>query len=41
MGTPPLVARIDQGRLWIDARTVFPADDADVVRAVGAAWRAM
>lgn len=30
-GTPPIVARIDEGRLLLDLRTIFPEDDATVI----------
>jgi len=31
---PPVIARIDDGRLLIDLRTVDPADDATVLAAL-------
>lgn len=37
LGEPPVVARIADDELLLDPRTVLPAQDADVVRAVSAA----
>ncbi len=39
LGTPPVVARIDAGAVWIDLRTVPPADDDDLVAALAAVRR--
>ncbi len=33
-GRPAILARIEDGRVVLDARTVFPAQDADVIRAL-------
>jgi len=38
-GDPPLVARMVDGRVLIDLRTVFPTEDADVELAIRAAVR--
>lgn len=35
---PPVVARAEQGRVWIDPRTVLPDDEAPLLDAVRAAW---
>ncbi len=32
----PIVARVQQGRVWLDPRTVLPEDDAEVAAAVAA-----
>ncbi len=37
LGDPPVVARIDGGRLLLDLRTVFPGEEADLARVVRAA----
>jgi L-seryl-tRNA(Ser) seleniumtransferase len=34
---PPVVGRVHEGRVWLDARTLLPGDAADVVAAVKAA----
>ena len=34
---PPVVGRVHEGRVWLDARTLLPDDAADVVAAVKAA----
>jgi L-seryl-tRNA(Ser) seleniumtransferase len=34
--TPPVVARVDEGRVLLDLRTVFEREDAEVVRALSA-----
>ena len=31
---PPVVGRVHEGRLWLDARTLLPGDEEVVVRAV-------
>ena len=31
---PPVVARIQSGRLWLDFRTIRPSDESDLLRAV-------
>ncbi len=36
--TRPIVARVAQGRVWLDPRTVLPEHDAEVARAVAEAW---
>jgi L-seryl-tRNA(Ser) seleniumtransferase len=33
-GDPPVVARMDGNRLLLDVRTVFPEEEAELVRAV-------
>ena len=38
---PPVVARADAGRVWLDPRTVAAADVADLLRAVASAWAAV
>jgi len=35
---PPVVARAEQGRVWIDPRTVLPDDEAPLLDAVRTAW---
>ncbi len=37
-GTPPVIGRIEDGRFWLDARTVAPEADEALVAAVAAAW---
>jgi len=37
-GTPPVVARIAEERVWLDPRTVQPEEEADLLAAVRAAW---
>ena len=32
---PPVIGRVHEGRLWLDARTLLPGDEEAVVRAVG------
>jgi L-seryl-tRNA(Ser) seleniumtransferase len=34
---PPVVGRVHEGRLWLDARTLLPGDEDDVVKAVRSA----
>ena len=36
-GTPAVVARIEDGRVLVDVRTVDPLDDPDLTRAIAAA----
>jgi L-seryl-tRNA(Ser) seleniumtransferase len=31
---PPVVARIEEGRVLLDLRTVFPAEDEEIVAAL-------
>lgn len=38
-GEPALISRVANGRVLIDLRTIFPADDALLVEALRAAWR--
>ncbi len=38
MGDPPVVARIVEGRVWLDPRTVQPEEERDLLSAVQAAW---
>jgi len=33
-GEPPVVARIEDGRLVLDLRTVFPAEDCELINAL-------
>ena len=33
-GTPPVIARIEDGRVWLDARTLAPAEHAEVAAAL-------
>lgn len=40
-GTPPIVARVEEGALLLDVRTVLPADEALLVQGVIEAIRAM
>lgn len=37
-GDPPVVARVDEGRVWLDPRTVLPEQEATLLAAVRAAW---
>jgi L-seryl-tRNA(Ser) seleniumtransferase len=37
MGDPPVVARIEDGRLLLDLRTVFPEEEEELARAIRAA----
>ncbi len=37
----PVVARVAQGRVWLDPRTVLPEQDEPLLRAVRAAWQAL
>ncbi len=37
-GEPPVVARVDEGRVWLDPRTVLPEQEAILLAAVRAAW---
>ena len=39
LGRPPLVVRVEEGRVVLDLRTVFPEQDADVMAALASAWR--
>lgn len=36
LGSPPVLGRVQDGRFVIDLRTVFPEQDAELVRAIGA-----
>jgi L-seryl-tRNA(Ser) seleniumtransferase len=36
-GDPPVIARIADGRVLVDVRTIFPADDEALIAAIGAA----
>ncbi|NPA31021.1 MAG: L-seryl-tRNA(Sec) selenium transferase, partial [Chloroflexi bacterium] len=36
----PVVARVAQGKVWLDPRTVLPEQDAEVAAAVAASWNA-
>ena len=31
---PPIVARIEEGRVLLDMRTIFPAEEAEIVTAL-------
>jgi L-seryl-tRNA(Ser) seleniumtransferase len=33
-GTPPIIARVEEGRVLLDLRTVFPEQDANLVTAL-------
>jgi L-seryl-tRNA(Ser) seleniumtransferase len=33
-GTPPVIARVEEGRVLLDLRTVFPEQDADLATSV-------
>lgn len=35
---PPVVARIQEGAVWFDARTVLPEQEADLLKAIRQAW---
>jgi L-seryl-tRNA(Ser) seleniumtransferase len=37
----PVVARAEQGRVWLDPRTVLPDDEAPLLEGVRAAWAAV
>ena len=37
LGDPPVVGRVEDGRLVLDLRTVLPAEDETLARALGAA----
>jgi L-seryl-tRNA(Ser) seleniumtransferase len=37
-GDPPVVARIDEGQVWLDPRTVLPEEEAALLGAVRTAW---
>jgi L-seryl-tRNA(Ser) seleniumtransferase len=39
-GIPPVIGRIEDGRFWLDARTIDPDADGAVIEAVATAWRA-
>lgn len=41
VGAPGVIGRIEDDRLWLDARTVAPEDDDAFIEAVGAAWRSL
>jgi L-seryl-tRNA(Ser) seleniumtransferase len=38
---PPVVARAEHGRVWLDPRTVLPDEEGDLLDAVRAAWAAL
>jgi seryl-tRNA(Sec) selenium transferase len=38
MGATPVVARIAEGKLWLDLRTVLPEQDAALAEAVVVAY---
>jgi L-seryl-tRNA(Ser) seleniumtransferase len=38
---PPVVARAEQARVWLDPRTVLPDDEAPLLDAMRAAWAAV
>jgi hypothetical protein len=38
-GEPPIVARAESGRVWLDPRTVLPGEAPELLRAVMAAWQ--
>ncbi|MGQ9594042.1 MAG: L-seryl-tRNA(Sec) selenium transferase [Anaerolineae bacterium] len=40
LGTPPVVARIEDGRLVFDPRTVLPGEDRALLDAIVRAWKA-
>ncbi|HZC18262.1 MAG TPA: L-seryl-tRNA(Sec) selenium transferase, partial [Rubrobacteraceae bacterium] len=35
---PPVVGRVGEGRLWLDARTLLDGDEEEILRAVGACF---
>ncbi len=37
-GDPPVVARIAEDKVWLDPRTVFPEEEAELLAAIRAAW---
>ena len=37
LGDPPVIARIEDGRLLLDLRTVFPSDEAELTSVIRAA----
>jgi L-seryl-tRNA(Ser) seleniumtransferase len=37
-GEPPVIARAETGRVWLDPRTVAPDEAGDLLQAVRAAW---
>jgi L-seryl-tRNA(Ser) seleniumtransferase len=39
MGDPPVIARVEEARVLIDLRTVFPSDDDELMTAIRAAVR--
>jgi L-seryl-tRNA(Ser) seleniumtransferase len=38
---PPVIARAEAGRVWLDPRTVAPEDTGDLLHAVRAAWESV
>jgi len=38
---PPVVARAEHGRVWLDPRTVLPGEETELLDAVRAAWSAL
>jgi L-seryl-tRNA(Ser) seleniumtransferase len=40
-GDPPVVARAESGRVWIDPRTVLPHEAPELLAAVQVAWQAV
>jgi L-seryl-tRNA(Ser) seleniumtransferase len=36
-GSPPMVARVQAGQVWLDVRTLYDEDDAEIARVVQAA----
>ncbi len=39
-GSPAIIGRVEQGMLWLDARTIFPDDADTLIRGVASAWQA-
>ncbi|HXF70851.1 MAG TPA: L-seryl-tRNA(Sec) selenium transferase [Thermoflexus sp.] len=37
---PPIIARIQEGAVWLDVRTVLPDQEADLLRGIRQAWAA-
>jgi hypothetical protein len=38
---PPVIARAERGRVWLDPRTVQPDEVDGLLAAIGAAWAAV